>query len=306
MISLLKKTLMLLFVMLGAVLVVHTLMYLIPGDPAAMMAGEYASEETIQSIRREMSLDQPFLSRYASYAASIARLDFGNSIYSGKPVSSLIMERFPATLSLAALAMAIAASLGVAAGVVAAVWRGSAADRLILWSSSIFISTPVFVTCVLLTLVFSHWLGLLPPSGKQGPNPAFFILPATALASRSIALIVRVVKNELVDVLSRNYIKAARSLGFAESRIVLVFALKNIIAPVLTIVLLDFGAYLGGAVVTETIFAWPGIGRLMIMALQKRDMPLVQGIIIFGTFLFILIGALIDALQAWTSSRTGE
>jgi peptide/nickel transport system permease protein len=168
---------------------------------------------------------------------------------------------------------------------------------LILWLSSFTISTPVFVTCVLLSFVFSYILGLLPPSGKDGYNLSYLILPALALASRSLALIVRVVRNELLGVMSSQYIIMATSLGFHPVKILCIFALKNILVPVLTVVLLDFGAYLGGAVVTESVYAWPGVGRLLITAMLKRDFPVIQGVILLGTLLFILIGVCIDFIQ---------
>ncbi len=301
--SLARRAGILLGIMLGAVLLVHTLVYLIPGDPAVMIAGDYASEQDISAIRSELSLNEPFFTRYLVYLSRLARLDMGKSIYTGAPVRALIADRFPATLGLALVSMAMAGIAGVGLGIISGIARDTAADRAILLGSSVCISTPVFVTCFLLSIVFSYWLNLLPPSGKQGWNPAYLILPATALASRSIALIIRVVRNELIEVMSANYIRAARALGFSEHRVVLEFALKNIIVPALTIILLDFGAYLGGAVVTETIFSWPGIGRLMIIALQKRDIPLVQGIIIFGTFLFIAIGIAIELLQGMYSRK---
>jgi peptide/nickel transport system permease protein len=214
-------------------------------------------------------------------------------------VRDLIFERFPATLFLAALSMSIAVVCGISLGIIAAISKGSNTDAAILWVSSLFISTPIFITCLLLALIFSHALGVLPPSGHEGYDIRFAILPSIALASRSLALIIRVVRNELLIVLASNYIKAARAMGIPYRRIVLVYALKNIAVPTATIVLLDFGAYLGGAVVTETVFAWPGIGRLLMQALQKRDLPLVQGLLIFSTGLFIIIGIAIE----WIKNR---
>ena len=304
--ALIKRLSLLIGIMLGAVLVVHTLIYLIPGDPAIMIAGDYANPEDIRAIRNELALNDPFFIRYLHYLKRLSVLDMGKSVYTGAPVTEILWERFPATLALAVIAMIIAGITGITFGIISAVWKGRAADYLILWSSSVFISTPIFVTCFVLSLVFSYYLNLLPPSGKQGMNPLYIILPALALGSRSIALIVRVVRNELLEVLRTNYIKAARSLGFHETRIILVFALKNIIAPVFTIILLDFGAYLGGAVVTETIFSWPGIGRLLIIALHKRDIPVVQGVILLGTFLFLAIGIAIEILQGVLSKNSRE
>jgi peptide/nickel transport system permease protein len=292
-----KRTSSLLLILLGAILVVHTLVYLIPGDPALVIAGEYANPDDIEKIREELSLDESFLVRYFAYLKRMISLDLGRSIYSGIPVAELIWERFPATLVLATAAMLLAGIFGIIAGIVAAVFKKTIWDDMVLWISSIFISTPIFVTCILLSLIFSYYLNLLPPSGRDGLNPAYLILPTLALASRSLALIIRVVRNEMVDVLAKNYIKTARSLGFSELKVVFVFALKNIIVPVITIILLDFGAYLGGAVVTESVFSWPGIGRTLIVALYKRDIPVMQGIILFGTVLFILLGVVIDLLQ---------
>lgn len=303
---LLRKILLTLGIMLGAVLVVHTLIYLIPGDPAIMIAGDYANPEDIAAIRNELALDDPFFMRYIQYLKRLSVLDMGRSVYTGAPVTTILCERFPATLALAVIAMIIAGIAGIALGIISAVQKGRAADYLILWSSSVCISTPIFVTCFVLSLVFSYYLNILPPSGKQGLNPLYIILPALALGSRSVALIVRIVRNELLEVMNTNYIKAARSLGFHEAKIICVFALKNIIAPVLTIILLDFGAYLGGAVVTETIFSWPGIGRLLIISLHKRDIPVVQGIILLGTFLFLAIGITIDMMQGVLSKKSPE
>lgn len=292
-----NRALFLLAAFACAVLIIQSLIFFIPGDPAIMVAGDYASPDDISAIRKELALDEPFYSRYAATLRHLAVLDFGRSIHTGLPVRDLIVERFPATLFLAALSMALAVLLGASLGVIAAIARGSKLDTAILGISSLFISTPIFITCLLLTLVFSHALGLLPPSGHEGYDIRFVVLPSLALASRSLALIIRVVRNELLSVLATNYIKAARAMGIKRHRIILVYALRNIAVPAATIVLLDFGAYLGGAVVTETIFAWPGIGRLLMQALQKRDLPLVQGIVIFSTGIFILIGMLIEFIK---------
>jgi len=300
MMAMARRIAALVLVFLGAVLVVHTLVYLIPGDPAIVIAGEYADARDIERIRQELRLDDPFLVRYAVYVKRLVQLDLGNSIYSGAPVADIILQRFPATLMLALVSMAIATLVGVAAGMGAAYYRDSIFDRAALWLSSLCVSTPIFVTCFILSLVFSYWLRLLPPSGKEGLDPSYLILPALALASRSIALILRVVRNELIGVLRQHYIRTARAFGFSELRVVAAFAFRNIITPVAVIVLLDFGAYLGGAVVTESVFAWPGVGRALVTALAKRDIPVMQGIILFGTVLFLAIGVVIDLLQRAT------
>ncbi len=297
MIALLKRALFLTAAFACAILIIQSLIFLIPGDPAVMIAGDYASQEDIAAIRKELALDEPFFLRYIATLRHIAQLDLGHSVHTGLPVHALILERFPATLFLAAISMAIAVSTGIALGIISTLKRGSKIESIILWVSSLFISTPVFIICLLLTLVFSHLLGLLPPSGKDGFDLRFVILPSLALASRSLALIIRVVRNELVSVLASNYIKSARAMGIRRWRIILVYALRNIIIPVATIVLLDFGSYLGGAVVTETVFAWPGIGRLLMQALAKRDLPLVQGVVLFSTGIFILIGMCIEFIK---------
>jgi ABC-type dipeptide/oligopeptide/nickel transport system permease component len=227
----------------------------------------------------------------------------GNSIYSGMPVLQLILDKFPATLMLASTAMFIAAFLGIGGGIIAAVYKGRFQDNIILAFSSFFISTPIFVTCFILTLVFSYFLNLLPPSGKAGLNPVYLILPSCALASRSIALIVRITRNELLSVLNSDYIRTVKAMGFPSARVILVFALKNIIVPVMTVILLDFGAYLGGAVVTESVFSWPGIGRLLIVSVYKKDIPVIQGVILTGTIMFIIIGFLIDMLQDYVIKK---
>ena len=302
----LKKCASFIGLLLGAALVVHTLVYLIPGDTASMIAGEYADASDIARIKTELALDRSYWVRYAYYVKNMVRLDMGNSVYSGEPVAGEIAKRIPATFSLALLAMFAASAFGIVFGVIAALFNGQRVDRFLLTVSALFISTPVFVTCFLLTLVFSYWLGILPPSGKEGLNPAYIILPACALASRSIALILRVVRSEMISVLSKQYITMARSLGFSRIKIVCVFALKNVLLPVLTVILLDLGAYLSGAVVVESVFSWPGIGRLMITALSKRDLPVIQGVILFATVVFLVCGALINILQRFLSHESGS
>lgn len=298
-----KKILSAIIVFLGAVFIIHSIVFLMPGDPAQTIAGEYASASDIDAIRKELALDKGLITRYFIYIKQLSMFNLGTSIYSGQPVLKIILDRFPATLIIAFLSILIASFVGILAGIIAAVYKNSYIDASILWISSLAISTPVFVTCILFSLFFSYTLGIFPPSGKDGLNPLYMVLPSCALASRSIALIIRVVRNELLRVLDLQYITMARSLGFSSLKILFTFSLKNIIVPVLTIILLDFGAYLGGAVVTESVFAWPGIGRLLITALQKRDFPVMQGVIIFGTFLFVFIGILIDLFQKIISKK---
>jgi len=297
MIQIAKTIIYICFIILGAAFIVHTLVYLIPGDPAVMLAGEYANPDDIDKIRQELSLDESFWVRFISYVLKLFMLDMGKSVYSGLPVLNTIIERFPATLLLASTAMFIAACLGITSGIIAAINKGRFIETVVLSISSLFISTPIFVTCFILTLVFSYYLNLLPPSGRSGFNPLYIILPSFALATRSIALIVRITRNELLTVLNSDYIRTVKALGFPKRKVILVFALKNIMIPVVTIILLDFGAYLGGAVVTESIFSWPGIGRLLIVSVYKRDIPMIQGVILFGAFIFIIIGLLVDKLK---------
>lgn len=301
-----KRAIYLVAVLLGAAFVIHSLVYLIPGDPAQMIAGEYASAADIARIRTELNLDTGFFQRYLLYISKLVRFDLGVSISSGQPVSSLIIERFPATLLLAFLSMCIAAVSGIFLGVVSAVARGHRVDRIILALSSLCISTPAFVTCILLSFVFSYLLGLLPPSGKQGLDPRYIILPACALASRSVALIIRVTRNEMISVLQKQYITTVRAFGFPERAVVWKFAFRNILVPVAAVIVLDLGAYLGGAVVTEMVFSWPGVGRLLMVAIQKRDIPLMQGVIIFNTVLFVIAGTSLDVLQSKFSSTAGR
>lgn len=297
MIRISRRIVYLFFIIIGAVFIVHLLVYIIPGDPAIMLAGEYADPGDIEKIRMELSLNDSFWMRYFAYLYRLAVMDMGKSIYSGLPVIDIIMDRLPNTLLLACMAMIIAGIVGIIGGIFAALYKGRIHDSIILSVSSVFISTPIFVTCFILTLVFSYYFNLLPPSGMSGMNPAYFILPSCALASRSIALIVRITRNELIDVLNSDYIRTVKAMGFPGHRIILIFAFKNIIVPVLTIILLDFGAYLGGAVVTESVFSWPGIGKLLIVSVGKRDIPVIQGVILFGTFIFIALGFLIEIFQ---------
>ena len=301
-----KQAAYLLAVLLGTAFVIHSLVYLIPGDPAQMIAGEYASAADIARIRAELNLDMGFFQRYALYVSKLVRFDLGASISNGQSVSGLILDRLPATMLLAGFAMLIASAGGIFLGVVCALTRGSLLDRSILSASSLFISAPVFVTCILMSFVLSYLLGLLPPSGRQGLDPRYIIMPAMALASRSVALVIRVTRNEMISVMQTQFITAARAFGFPERTVVWRFAFRNILVPVAAVIVLDLGAYLGGAVVTEMVFSWPGVGRLLMTAIQKRDIPLMQGVIIFNTFLFVAAGVFLDFLQRKLAAGRGD
>lgn len=297
MVTIFKYFIILLAIFTLAILIIQILIFFIPGDPAMMMAGDYASDEDIAAIRKELGLDRPFFLRYLISLKNIFTLDFGRSVHTGLSVIDLILDRFPATAMLASISILFALVFGILCGIIAALNRGNIVDTGILSFSSLLISTPIFITCLMLTLLFSHVIALFPPSGKEGCDIRFIILPSIALASRSLALIIRIVRNEILEVLSSNYIKAARAMGIPQWRIVFIHAFRNIIIPTAIVVLLDFGTYLGGAFVTETVFAWPGVGRLLVQAIAKRDLPLVQGIVIFSTGIFIIIGNAIEMIR---------
>lgn len=291
---LLNRLLQVIPVLLGVIIITFVLMYVIPGDPVVSMVGERYSEETIQQLRQEMHLDDPLPIQFFRYIVNVIRGDFGNSFITGEPVIVLIMEKFPNTMMLAIGAMIFAIIIGLTAGILSSVNPGSFMDRGIMVIALAGISAPVFWVGLILVLVVGVILRWLPPTGFGGIE--YLILPALTLGLRSAAYLARLTRATMLDELNKDYIRTARSKGLPEWKVFIKHAFPNTLIPVITVIGTDFGSYLSGAVLTESIFGWPGIGRLALDAILKRDFPLIQGTVLFMAIMFVMMNVLVDML----------
>lgn len=277
------------------------IMKALPGDPVQGMVGERASEQTIERIRHQIGEDRNFAGQYFGYVSLLVRGEMGQSLYSNRDVLSDIKAKFPNTLALALASMLFAIPIGLALGFTAAYKRGTRMDRAITTISVLGISMPVFWIGLLLMLVASFWFRLLPPSGTG--DVRFIVLPALTLALPAIATITRVTRTSVIDVLGMPYVNTARSKGLSPARVNLVHILKNALIPIVTVIGLDFGSYLNGAVLTETIFGWDGIGRFAMEGIIRRDYPVVIGTIIAGTVAFVLVNLIVDLTYQFLDPR---
>jgi peptide/nickel transport system permease protein len=288
----LRRLLLTIPVLLGVLFVVMLTMELIPGDPVALMLGDAATKETIARFREHLGLDRPLAVRYLRYLGQVVTGDLGRSIQQNRPVVDELREAWPATLQLTAVALVLAALVGVATGIVSAVWPNSLFDSLSRLSSLFGLSMPVFWTGLVLIVVFAFWLPLLPVGGVG--SPAHLVLPAVTLALPSIAMIARMTRSSVLEVLREDYVRTARAKGVRERLVVAKHALRNAAIPILTLVGLQAGQLMGGAVLTETVFAWPGLGRLMVKAIFARDYVLLQGAVLIFAMAFVVINLIVD------------
>jgi peptide/nickel transport system permease protein len=287
--------------LLGVLVVAFLLLNVVPGDPVAEMVGERADSATIARLRAELRLDDPLPIQFGHYVWGAMRGDLGRSYITQRPVLGDLVERFPKTLQLALSAMLLAATCGITLGVIAAVRPGGTADRFSMLLAYLGVSFPVYWVGLLLILLFAVTLQWLPPSGYGGL--AFLVLPALTLGTRSIAVLARMTRAAMLDVLSSDFVRTARAKGLGEARVVGRHALRNALLPVLTVLGLDVGNYLTGSILTETIFSWPGVGRYVLLAIEKRDLPAVQGSILFLSVIFVLVNLVTDLLYAKADPR---
>jgi ABC-type dipeptide/oligopeptide/nickel transport system permease component len=295
------RALLLIPTLLGVLLVTFILLYVAPGDPVLAMVGERADPETLARLRAELHLDDPLPQQFAHYVGGVLRGDLGTSYITRRPIVRDLLERFPATLRLAGAAMLFAALTGVAIGVYGA-WRPRGwVDRLSALAAYLGVSFPVYWVGLLLILVFAVMLRWFPPSGYGGL--AYLVLPALTLGMRSVAFLSRMTRAAMQEVLQSDFIRTARAKGLGETAVVLRHGFRNALLPVITVLGLDFGSYLTGSILTETIFSWPGVGRYVLTAIEKRDLPAVQGSILFLSLVFVLVNLVVDLLYAKVDPR---
>lgn len=287
-----RRLLLALPTLFGVLTVVFLLLYVAPGDPVQAMVGEQADSATVARLRRELKLDAPLPVQFGHYVAGIAQGDLGRSYITNRRIVDDIAERFPKTLLLAGSAMTIAILLGVSIGVACAVKPNGWFDRLALGFTYVGISFPVYWVGLLLIVLFAVTLRWLPASGYGSFK--YLILPAITLGMRSIAYLARITRSSMLEVFGADHIRTARAKGLSESAVRWRHALRNALIPVVTVIGLDFGAYLTGSILTETIFSWPGIGRYVVQAISKRDLPAVQGAVLFLSVVFVMVNILTD------------
>ena len=290
-----------LITLLGVVTLVFFLIHLIPGDPVEYILGDSARPADRNALRQQLGLDQPLLQQYSSYLTNLLSLDLGNSLHSNQSVTALLAERFPATLELALAAFVIAVLIAVPLGVMAARRRGTAWDSSAMTMSLLGVSIPNFWLGPMLILLFSLWLGWTPVSGRE--QPGSLILPAITLGASLSAVLARMVRSTLLEVLNEDYIRTARAKGLKESSVIWRHALMNAMLPVVTLLGLQLGALLAGAVITETVFSWPGIGSLLIESIQKRDYPVAQGCVLLVAVSYLLVNTTTDLLYQLLDPR---
>jgi peptide/nickel transport system permease protein len=279
-------------VLLGVLFVVMLTIDLIPGDPVALMLGDAATKEVVDRFREHLGLDKPLGTRYFHYLGQVARGDLGRSIQQNRPVVDELADAWPATVRLAAAALVLAAVVGVTAGIVSAVWPNSLFDAVARMGALFGLSMPVFWTGLVLIVVFSLWLPWFPVGGSG--SLSHLVLPAVTLALPSIAMIARMTRSSVLEVLREDYVRTARSKGVREQLVVVKHALRNATIPILTLVGLQAGQLMGGAVLTETVFAWPGLGRLMVKAIFARDYILLQGAVLVFALAFVVVNLIVD------------
>jgi peptide/nickel transport system permease protein len=324
-----KRFLLAIPTLIGVSILVFSMLHLIPGDPAEVMLYPKGTEEQIEALRQKLGLDLPFYQQYFQWLGNVVQLDLGTSIKTGEAALKEIGSRFPATIELSLAALIIAVVLGIPLGVIAAQKRNTFIDYCTISLSLFGVSIPVFWLGLMLIFIFSAGLGWLPVSGRitMGASPdevtglylidslvardfgsfmdsiLHLILPAVALATIPLALVVRITRSSMLDVLSQDYMRTAKANGLPYRRIIFKHALKNALIPVVTVIGLQFGLLLGGAILTEAVFSWPGIGTLIVSSITNRDYPLIQGIVLMIAIIFIIVNILVDILYTIIDPR---
>ncbi len=306
-----RRLLLLVPVLAGVSIIIFMVLHLSPGDPVEIMLGSQATEEDRVRLRADLGLDQPLPVQYARWLGHVVRGDLGRSLWMKRPVLGEVLLRFKATLILAGTALVLSTTVGLALGVASATRPNSLVDRLSATASLFGASMPSFWLGIVLMVVFALRLGWLPASGMYAPYGggdlrdllAHLLLPAVTLAAASVTIIARLTRSTLLETLGQDYIRTARAKGVRERAVVLRHGLENALIPIITVIGVQAGYLLGGAVLTETVFAWPGVGTLMVQGILARDFPLVQGCVLVVALSFVLINLAVDLLYAWLDPR---
>lgn len=297
----LKRLVMLIPVLIGVTFLVYFIISLSPGDTAAMLAGEDADAATIEALRKELGLDQPVIVQYAKYMLNLLQGDMGNSYKTGRPVTNMIVSCFPNTAKLAFWSILVAVGIALPIGVISATKQYSMFDNVGMVVALIGVATPNFWLGLMMIILFSLNLGWLPSGGNKGWSS--YIMPAITLGTGDAALITRMTRSSMLEVIRADYIRTARAKGVPENKVVYQHALRNALIPVVTAIGLQFGSLLGGATLTETVFAWPGIGRSTVDSIKTKDTTQVLGNIVVLTITFSCVNLLVDILYAFIDPR---
>ncbi|MCF6459952.1 nickel ABC transporter permease [Clostridium sp. Cult3] len=297
----LRRLLLLIPVIIGVTFLVYTIMFFTPGDPALIMLGENAPAEQVEQLRENMGLNDPFIVQYLRFLKNALKGDFGRSYSTKKPVFDEVFSRFPATLKLTVAGLIVAVAIGIPVGIISATKQYSAVDSISMVLALLGVSMPNFWLGLMLILLFSVRWGILPSGGDAGFKA--LILPAITLGTGVAAIITRMTRSSMLEVIRQDYIRTARAKGVTEKKVINKHALKNALIPVVTVIGLQFGYLLGGAVLTETVFSWPGVGRLMVEAIKQKDTPMVLASVIFMSVVFSIVNLLVDILYAFLDPR---
>ncbi|MFW5686521.1 MAG: nickel ABC transporter permease [Spirochaetota bacterium] len=296
-----RRMVLLIPVMLGVSFLVFTIMFFTPGDPAKILLGERAPADEIQALREEMGLNDPFFVQYGRFIFNALQGDLGRSLTTRQPAALELFARFPATMQLAAAAVLVAVLMGIPIGIISATRQYSVFDGASMALALVGVSMPNFWQGIMMVLLFSIVLGWFPSSGYG--TLAHLIMPALTIGTSSAATITRMTRSSMLEVVRQDYIRTARAKGLSERVVIMRHALKNALIPIVTVIGLQFGYLLGGAVLTETIFSWPGVGRLMVDAIRQRDYPVVQGGVLLLALTFSVVNLLVDVLYAYIDTR---
>jgi peptide/nickel transport system permease protein len=297
----LRRLTVLIPTVIGALTLVFFFLHMIPGDPVEVMLGETAQQADKERLRQELGLNQPLYIQYGRFMAGIVQGDLGSSYFYRRPVVHVIVDRVPATVELALAAFLVAGLIAIPLGIIAALREGTAVDNAAVLFSLVGVSLPNFWLGPLLIILFSIKLGWFPVSGKAGI--ASLVLPAITLGAAFAAILSRMTRASLLERLGEDYLMVARAKGLPEWKVILKHALRNALIPIITVMGLQIGALLSGAIITENVFSWPGIGTLLINAIEARDYPLVQGCILFISLSYVLVNLLTDLFYGWADPR---
>jgi peptide/nickel transport system permease protein len=305
-----KRLLLTIPVLLGVSILVFSVIHMAPGDPAAIMLGPLATKESIEKVHQELGLDRPLVVQYFAWMSKVVQLDFGRSVVLGREVFPEIWLRFKATMILTVASLSIAILIGVIAGITSAVRQYSVFDAVSMLGALAGVSMPVFFTGIVLIIIFSMKLNLFPTAGMYSPAGGdtldllhHLVLPAITLGTASAAVLARMTRSAMLETIRQDYIRTARSKGLAERTVIYVHALRNAAITIITVLGMQVGYQLGGAILTETVFSWPGIGMMMVRAIQVRDYPMVQGGVLFIAAVFVFVNILVDIAYAYLDPR---